>query len=66
MELFYYKLGHLATEKKKMWGRSQKIHKGSLAFFEKWDKINRIRGMPRHKKCAAERNPPGMGLRMTL
>ena len=26
-----------------MWRVSQKIHKGSLAFFGKWDKINRIR-----------------------
>ena len=27
-----------------MWRVSQKIHRGSLAFFGKWDKINRIRG----------------------
>ena len=57
-ELFYYKSGRLATGKKQMWRVSQKIHRGSLAFFGKWDKINRIRGMPRPKKCAAERNPP--------
>ena len=43
-ELFYYKSGRLATEKKQMWRVSQKIHRGSLAFFGKWDKINRIRG----------------------
>ena len=43
-ELFYYKLGRLATGKKQMWRVSQKIHRGSLAFFGKWDKINRIRG----------------------
>ena len=57
-ELFYYKSGRLATGKKQMWRVSQKIHRGSLAFFGKWDKINRIRGMPRPKKCAAEWNPP--------
>ena len=57
-ELFYYKSGRLATGKKKMWRVSQKIHRGSLAFFGKWDKINRIRGMPQPKKCAAQRNPP--------
>ena len=57
-ELFYYKSGHLATGKKQMWRVSQKIHRGSLAFFGKWDKINRIRGMLRPKKCAAQRNPP--------
>ena len=57
-ELFYYKSRHLATGKKQMWRVSQKIHRGSLAFFGKWDKINRIRGMPRPQKCAAERNPP--------
>ena len=57
-ELFYYKSGRLATGKKQMWRVSQKIHRGSLAFFGKWDKINRIRGMLRPKKCAAERNPP--------
>ena len=43
-ELFYYKSGRLATGKKQMWRVSQKIHRGSLAFFGKWDKINRIRG----------------------
>ena len=57
-ELFYYKSERLATGKKQMWRVSQKIHRGSLAFFGKWDKINKIRGMPRPKKCAAERNPP--------
>ena len=57
-ELFYYKSGRLATGKKQMWRVSQKIHRGSLAFFGKWDKINRIRGMPRPQKCAAQRNPP--------
>ena len=44
IELFYYKSGRLATGKKQMWRVSQKIHRGSLAFFGKWDKINRIRG----------------------
>ena len=57
-ELFYYKSERLATGKKQMWRVSQKIHRGSLAFFRKWDKINRIRGMLRPQKCAAERNPP--------
>ena len=80
-ELFYYKSGRLATGKKQMWRVSQKIHRGSLAFFGKWDKINRIRGMLRPKKCAAQRNPPvtaspcqpplgkgavGTGVRMSL
>ena len=46
MDLFYTISPHLATGKKKMWGLSQKIHKGSLAFFGKWDKINKIRTKP--------------------
>ncbi len=46
MDLFYTISPHLATGKKKMWGLSQKIHKGSLAFFGKWDNINKIRTKP--------------------
>ena len=43
MELFYTISARLATGKKKMWGESQKIHRGSLAFFGKWDKIRGMR-----------------------
>ena len=76
-ELFYYKSGRLATGKKQMWRVSQKIHRGSLAFFGKWDKINRIRGDApapevRRRAESPSRQPPlgkgagGTGVRMSL
>ena len=58
-ELFYYKSGRLATGKKQMWRLSQKIHRGSLAFFGKWDKINRIRGDATAQEVRRRAESPG-------
>ena len=60
-ELFYYKSGRLATGKKQMWRVSQKIHRGSLAFFGKWDKINRIRGDAPAPEVRRRAESPGHG-----